>query len=319
MKVETDSAFGSNEIRFNVFAKKPAIASRASYPIDRSFRTTAFMLPSGKSWNADKTESAVYIDDAIILYNSAAASWFCQDSIYYWPKSASLTFMSYAPWNIGAVCNRENGVELLGYDAYNAQNVDFMVADIAKDKNANESMYGYTGVPTLFRHKMTRLSFRANLNAVVEDSPEIIIKNLRLLHIYTKGDYTKDSWPRTSLSTPMSYESGSGDIPPQGLKLEVVPQKIFKDYIMVIPQNLYEYSSPDANVDRPAPLIYVAGTWNGIAFEKSFAIKKISEQWIMGQDITYTLSFSVKDEYIEFDSDVRQWDDTGGTDIQIGE
>lgn len=49
------------------------------------------------------------------------------------------------------------------FDVATNKNVDFLVADIAADKSENKNSYAHTGVPTLFRHKLSMVNVAANL------------------------------------------------------------------------------------------------------------------------------------------------------------
>lgn len=310
VKVQSYYPDNDKEIVFNVFAKNPIVTSKAAFPTTRPFRATAFMLPAGKTWDADKETSILYIDDALIAYEGF--QWHCPAKPYYWPKQSSLSFMAYAPSDIGASCSRENGVELIDYNIYNPvsnRTKDFMVADIAKDKNANENIYGYNGVPTLFRHKLSAVYFKAKLNTEPDVPTDIRITKVGMRYIYTVGSYTKDKW--INLSAPKTYESiteGTFD-----LQLTTEAKWLIEQDLYVLPQHMY--TAPD----RPSPPeIYIEGTWNGSPMSKSFVVNTVSEEWKTGTMIIYTLSFSVKDEYIEFDADVMPWEDTSSSDIQIG-
>lgn len=147
-----------------------AMVDGITYPADLPFGTLAYYLPSGKNWNANKADATLYIPISKVVNKSGATSgsaWEVEGKTYYWPKSGSLTFFAYSPFTyedgtrlaVDKVSNgaHDNGIHILDYDVHVHQATDFMVADIAMDKTANESNGGYTGVPIVFRHKLSQI------------------------------------------------------------------------------------------------------------------------------------------------------------------
>lgn len=179
-KNEVTPAFSDEkaEITFNVAPKTKALSSTQSdFSHDNVFTSFAYYLAPGKTWDADFASSQLYIDNSEISY--VGELWKNKTTTYYWPKDGgSLTFFAYSlnkdnrdfGGNSGMGCSFTaasdgtftggiNG----GFDVQTNKNVDFLVAEIAKDKNANEQTYAHTGVPTLFRHKLSLVSVTAKL------------------------------------------------------------------------------------------------------------------------------------------------------------
>ena len=132
---------------------------------DPTFGTLAYYLPKGKTWLANMADAELYIPISEVSYLSSVSTW-STATPYYWPKTGSLTFFSYSPYKYKEAGSTETlAVEALTgndgfqleYDVDAHQDTDFMVADIAKDKTANETNGGYKGVPTVFRHKLTQI------------------------------------------------------------------------------------------------------------------------------------------------------------------
>ncbi len=136
-----------------------------TYPDNLPFGTLAYYLPSGKNWNANKADATLYIPKSEVVHNNG--NWEVKGKTYYWPKSGSLTFFAYSPFAhedgtllaVDKVSNttHDDGIYIENYDVHAHQATDFMVADIAMDKTANESNGGYTGVPIVFRHKLSQI------------------------------------------------------------------------------------------------------------------------------------------------------------------
>lgn len=160
-----------------------------TYPADLPFGTLAYYLPSEKNWNDHIAEATLYIPISKVENKTHAASgsvWEVDRKEYYWPKSGSLTFFAYSPFsyqeaNGGNLAIKSlsgnDGIQIVDYNVDAHQDTDFMVADIAKNKKANEDQPGsslYNGVPIVFRHKLSQIvgiNFQTvitNGNALVE-------------------------------------------------------------------------------------------------------------------------------------------------------
>ncbi len=136
-----------------------------TYPTTLPFGTLAYYLPSGNTWKDHKANATLYIPKSKVVHNNG--NWEVDGKTYYWPKSGSLTFFAYSPFAhedgtllaVDKVSNttHDDGIHILNYDVHAHQATDFMVADIAMDKTANESNGGYTGVPIVFRHKLSQI------------------------------------------------------------------------------------------------------------------------------------------------------------------
>lgn len=193
-----------------------------TYPTDLPFGTLAYYLPSGKNWNDNKADATLYIPKSEVVHNNG--SWEVKGKTYYWPKSGSLTFFAYSPFAhedgtllaVDKVYNttHDDGIHILNYDVHAHQATDFMVADIAMDKTANESNGGYTGVPIVFRHKLSQIvgiNFQTVITNTTGTGPALVVhdysngrsthgplqagdvvfklKKVEVQNLYTEGDY----------------------------------------------------------------------------------------------------------------------------------
>ncbi len=146
-----------------------------TYPV---FGSLAYYVPEG-TWNAKSSDAntKLYIPISEISYDSSVSTWTTAKP-YYWPKSGSLTFFAYSPYYyqeaastttpIAISAGTDNdGITITGYDVDAHQLTDLMVADVTKSKNkmANETNGGYTGVPTVFQHKLSQID-SVNLKTV---------------------------------------------------------------------------------------------------------------------------------------------------------
>ena len=127
------------------------------YPTDVPFVSSAFYLEDGKTWAANHSEAKPYIENAIISFDGT--NWRDKDHSYYWPRAGKLTFFSYSPQAIKASTqiDRNSGITIKDWDVNANQNIDIMVADVQTEQTSNQNVGTYTGVPTIFRHKLSQI------------------------------------------------------------------------------------------------------------------------------------------------------------------
>ena len=97
------------------------------------------------------------------------SEWKTLDHTFYWPKSGSLNFISYAPYmaDKSKVTVTEEGIR---FEAYSVGADDLMYADKAVNQTENitpgtySEVSGANGVPTLFHHALAKLSFQVQAN-----------------------------------------------------------------------------------------------------------------------------------------------------------
>ena len=135
------------------------------YPTTVPFVSSAFYLENGKTWAANRSEAKPYIENATISFDGT--NWRDADHSYYWPRAGKLTFFSYSPVAVqsSTQIDRNSGITITDWDVNSHQNVDIMIADVQTDQTANQNVGTYTGVPTIFRHALSKISgFTFNLH-----------------------------------------------------------------------------------------------------------------------------------------------------------
>ena len=148
------------QICYDVVQDRSAVTKAAGvYPTGQSFASYAWYLPDGKNWADDKADAQLYINRAEVSYDNANNSWYDKTKTYYWPKTGSLTFFSISPHSVAesVVLTKNYGFWISDWNVHNHQDADIMVSDIQTDKNANETVGSFTGVPTIFRHKLAMI------------------------------------------------------------------------------------------------------------------------------------------------------------------
>lgn len=276
-----------------------------TYPDNLPFGTLAYYLPSGKNWNANKADATLYIPKSEVVHNNG--NWEVKGKTYYWPKSGSLTFFAYSPFAhedgtllaVDKVSNttHDDGIYIENYDVHAHQATDFMVADIAMDKTANESNGGYTGVPIVFRHKLSQIvgiNFQTvitNGNALVKhdysygrsthgplQAGDVVfkLKEVEVQNLYTVGDYVysgtgagtgagsvaHDGWANQVLSSKEKYHWF--DKTPEAFDGNTTFNLTYKtqdatrnDYLLILPQPLKTSAPTTPTPATTDPLIHI--------------------------------------------------------------
>ena len=317
-KVVPDEPGTRSIIGFNTVCTK-AVTSK--YPTTVPFRSTAFSY-SG-TWDANKSSVTKYIDEELVKYNSTYSYWITYDGdtekAYSWPGGTTkLTFFSYSPETLkGTVSVTTDGVGISSWDV-KTNTGDILVADIAQDKTKNESLAGYTGVPTLFKHKLSRIVFQFGIaDDASDDDTKISLTSIVLNDVcssgsYSRGGYADDKWTPSPSPPKSSWSLFAGDLE---LSKSLSPDKEFN----MIPQSLLATAST-----HPELVIgYKLSTDRGVTWESKTATCYFDENlrqesWEKGKKYTYTIYIGVGQYPIDFDASVAIWSELGGVDVSIG-
>ena len=316
-KVVPDEPGTRSIIGFNTVCTK-AVTSK--YPTTVPFRSTAFSY-SG-TWDANKSSATKYIDEELVKYNSTYSYWITYDGdtekAYSWPGGTTkLTFFSYSPETLkGTMSVTTDGVGISSWDVKTNAG-DILVADIAQDKTKNESLAGYTGVPTLFKHKLSRIVFEFGIADDASDDTKIrltsiVLKDVCFSGSYSRGGYADDKWtPSAPESSSWSWSLFAGDLE---LSKSLSTDKEFN----MIPQSLLA-----TGTTHPELVIGYDISTDGSSLESKTATCYFDENlrqesWEKGKKYTYTIYIGVGQYPIDFDASVAIWSELGGVDVSIG-
>lgn len=314
-------AVPAQALSYEVIQDKPD--TKAAYSTSVPFVSYAWFLPSGKRWDSDKADAKPYIEGATISYN--AGRWLDPATTYYWPKQGSLTFRAYSPAAMPAgtdiSVSAAGGVELKNWklNATINQGTDFMVAKISQDQKANAVTAGYLGVPTLFMHKLAKISVRASLAKEFAPGSGKFIKihKLTLRHIYTKATFSEsaDKWhSRSEVEDIVIYENDAG------LELTVDAQTL-ADGLLLIPQHLSAVPATGLEAQREGPVLTLEYSDEGGTHsdDYSFVGNIHSYIWNKGQHIRYGIVFGTEEKPIDFNAGVGEWTDGDSNNVNIGQ
>lgn len=325
----------NSEITFNVAPRTKALSqTQTDFDHNNVFVSYAYYLGPGKTWAANNSEAQMYIDGSTISYNGNL--WKNETTSYYWPKDGgSLTFFAYSynkkdmtvgdnsgfacVWALGEDGQYQGGITG-HFDVATNKNVDFLVADIAADKTENENNYAHTGVPTLFRHKLSMVNVAANLAEDYANKKFILnsVKFTNLCHYATYSQIPEKMIPGGNmfLSDQVYAENVGFEVKSGGLI--AVPAEIKKG--AGVEDGQYIYIPQEFNDDSYIVITYTVETvvGNKVVKEectKTVKVKDVFPKWEMGHRYTFNLTVSLNE--IHWDPAVENWTDDKAGNITI--
>lgn len=307
-KNEVRPVSADQEITFKTISTKAA----GAYETTNTFRTWAYLHNDAHATGIDNQLYLGGSDGLVISY--VGTEWKNADNKYYWPKNGEkLSFYSYAlnsstnTLTAGTVsCSFENGVQVSGYDIVQNLNVDFLVADVAKDKTSNENTYGNRGVPTLFRHRLSNVAFTIKANEAYANKTftlkSITLKGVTKTADYIQAPFATEAW-NGHTTTDIAF--CNADVPFSNSEVTPTANQSF-----YIPQTLL--------ADQKVVIVYEIKTDNGTATPAVETVpveKKLNElfpnSWEMGKK--YSCAITVSLDEILWDPAVEPWDDGTST------
>ena len=326
------------EITFNVAPRTKALAEgQSDFNHDNVFASYAYYLAPGKKWDTDNKDAQPYITGSTISW--VGSVWKNAEKTYYWPKDGgSLTFFAYSynkanldvidrnftdftcVWEKGEDGQYSGGIN--GHiDVEQNKNVDFLVADIAKDKTANESTYEHTGVPTLFRHRLSWVNVYARLAENYADK-KFTINSIKFLNLHHYATYNQIP---EAMSTGAAenrdnqvYADKAGFVVNSGDYVKVNP--VIKDGESE-EEGQYIYIPQVFGDDSFIEVSYTIETTVGQSVVKENCVKKVPvknifTKWEMGHRYTINIEFTLNE--INWDPAVQEWvdDNAGGITIE---
>lgn len=317
-KVVPDDSFEQkSRIGFNTAMTKAAVG----YPIGSRFISTAYSIASTGSWDdaASRTSATKIIDEEEVSYIEAERYWSTLTA-HYWDANRKYTFFSYSPSSLkDKVGVSTDGVKISNWDV-ETDATEILVADIAKDKTKNESFSGYSGVPTNFRQKLSKLSFKMGKSPDAEKGKKVTLLGIKVSDIctrgnYSKGGYTDDVWTvvedsRKTGTSVFTVFSGSK---------ELSTESYFNpDSKLIIPQSLLQSGSYHPTLIVEYQIQVGEGAPETKTAECYFDINLRQESWEKGMEYTYTIHIGVGQYPIEFDGSVDPWNVVNNGEVNIG-
>ena len=324
------------EITFQTVETKEA----SGFSQSNAFYSYAFFLTKANAgWDSNSSKSQAYISNSKITFNTTEKAWKNESTKYYWPKEGSLTFFAWsdntsAPTVSDATigCANNTGITVTDYDITSNQNKDLLVADIAKDKQANEA-HNFdadpgkdwkNGVPTVFKHVLSNVVFTVNTDYATKNDPytgvTFKLKSIKFKNVSTKGSYKQGSpsveatpWTATAATSGSTLNAYTGTeitvTKATTTARAVTPTN--SDYSIVLPQTFSD-ATPEIEI-----IYTITTSYTGTAVTEEItatkALKDIYKDtttsttsgWTPGKQ--YTLNILLGLNEILWDPDVTDW------------
>ena len=307
------------KIAYNVAPKTKAGLgpNQENFAEGNVFASWAFYLPKDQTWAANKATSQPYIVNSKISYKNG--TWKDQTKSYYWPKDGgSLTFLAYS-LNKGNLtlagehseftCDNAGGVQ--GHiELMDNKNTDFLVAEIAADKTANENQYVFNGVPTLFKHKLSRVACTVKKAADYADK-KFELKEINFLNVATYGSYGQlptEKFTAGTATNDQVYTNAVQEITTTAAAVAV------EDVVIYMPQT---FADATAKIQVKYTVTTTVGGSTPVVENcvKEISIKDKFSEWAMGKKYIFNLTFALDE--ITWDPAVEKWEDATAADVTI--
>ena len=316
------------------------------YDVNERFFSWAWMLEDGQSWVSSKSAAQLYIDKATIGHSSDG--WSDINKVNYWPKSGyNLTFFAASPSDeLGTAvrCTPEQGITITDWNVNDHLGTDVLVADIVENKTAVDNQGWAAGVPTIFRHALSKISgFTFNLhknyapgynNATgkySKDDVVFILKSIVITNMPQKGTYSNTmpsesnigawnkaadgvysyTWYSNASGTTIPYsESTPLAIPANGLssysELYLLPQLYPPDGgpSLEIKYTKRTYGKKGSSTDSQVTA--------SVSFYDLFA--STGNRLVINRNLTFNIVFNIDANLITWAPDQQNWD---GSDFKI--
>ena len=319
-KVVPDDSFEQkSRIGFNTAMTKAAVG----YPTTSKFISTAYFIASTGSWDnaSDRAGATMLFNEEEVSYDNKEKYW-STTTRYYW-DNYKYTFFSYSPSSLkDKVDVSTDGVAISNWDV-EADAREILVADIAKDKTKNESFSGYSGVPTNFRQKLSKLSFKMGISQYAESGTNVTLLGIKIVGIctrgnYSKGGYTDNAWTVVEASR-KTGATGTSVFTVFSGSQELSTETYFKPASkLIIPQSLLQSGSYHPKLIVEYQIQVGKGAVETKTAECHFDINLRQESWVMGMEYTYTIHIGVGQYPIEFDGSVDAWNVVNNGEVNIG-
>ena len=299
-----------SRVAYNVVSSPVTQTKSASaFPTTSTFMSSAYELDSSKDWDTDYASSKLKFGPEEVKFID---TYWSTETKHFWEDGKKLTFFSYSPVSLKAqgVIISEEGVSVNGWDITKSGMSDqlILVADVAKDKVKNESFAGFTGVPTHFRHKLSKVSIRL-AESTYSEADDIYVTKLSIGSYYAKADFKKggtdaESWTnlRNLVSETVLYKDDTG-------KLLSTDAFWVLDNVM-IPQTL----TADSYLTISYRSVKSGGTYDEDTVTLYFMRDFRSGIWAIGTHVTYTLKVGAGMFPIQFEASADAWiPSPGGT------
>ena len=320
-----------------------------TYPTDRPFGTFAFFYTTKDGYTKTAPK---YIDNAKVEYKGSA--WTTNPK-YYWPKQGYLTFMSYSPYEelhgivtCAPTTEAMAEIKIPNWDVDAHQKVDIMIADRVDNKTTNESHAGYTGVPTVFRHKLAQIvKFSVQTKEDFGNLDEhklpqagsklFFLKKIEIQDIVTNGTFSSGVKPsnevgaigiwtnaENSVTKPYTWYNNTATTLEQGKEYEFNKTTAValssgtiasNGYLLVRPQTFAAKDSKKIEITYVIRSYTSATAYSDETVVQSFNIHSATPSWDINKKYSFTITVDLNQIY--WAPSVENWEDGTSTGVGI--
>ena len=334
-KVEQSESVQS-QISYNVVQCTQTKAA-GEYPTSVPFVSSAFYLENGKTWAANRSEAKPYIENAIISFDGT--NWRDKDHSYYWPLAGKLTFFSYSPKAIQASTqiDRNSGITITDWDVNGHQDVDIMIADVQTEQTAHQTGGTYTGVPTIFRHALSKISgftFNLHKDYYTDSNIEFLLNSIVIKKMPQKGTYSNTMPSESNIGVWNKASGGvhdytwySSDPGSEGTTIPystsdplTIPANGLSSYseLYLLPQLYPKDGGPSLEITYTKRTYETNGSVTdaqvtaSVSFYDLFA--STGHRLVINRNLTFNIVFNIDSNLITWAPDQQDWD---GSDFKI--
>ena len=318
------------------------------YDEDETFFSWAWMLEDGQSWVSSKSAAQLYIDKANIGHSSDG--WSDINKVNYWPKAGyNLTFFAASPSDeLGAAvsCTPEQGITITDWNVNEHLGTDVLVADIVENKTAVDNQGWAAGVPTIFRHALSKISgFTFNLHkdyanghssgSYVNGDVVFILKSIAIKNMPQKGTYSNTmpsesnigAWNKAADEV-YDYTWYSSDIVPdsEGITIpystsdptDISANGLTNNELYLLPQHYPADGGPSLEITYTKRSYTSSKKYTdsritaSVSFYDLFASTR--NRLVINRNLTFNIVFNIDSNLITWAPDQQDWD---GSDFKI--
>ena len=315
------------------------------YDEDETFFSWAWMLEDGQSWVSSKSAAQLYIDKATIGHSSDG--WSDINKVNYWPKSGyNLTFFAASPSDklgTAVTCTPEQGITIKDWNVNDHLGTDVLVADIVENKTAVDNQSWAAGVPTIFRHALSKISgFTFNLHkdyakgytqtgSYANGDVAFILESIVIKNMPQKGTYSNTmpsesnigAWNKAAdgIYSYTWYSNASGTTIPYSESTPLaIPANGLSPYseLYLLPQLYLADGGPSLEITYTKRTYGENGSYTNspitasVSFYDLFA--STGRRLVINRNLTFNIVFNIDANLITWAPDQQNWD---GSDFKI--
>lgn len=292
-------------------------SSHSNIPNGKAIGVYGYVI-NGSTWaTSGSTTAPNLFDNVETTATSDDGSTFSYSPWRYWPTSTAykLSFYAYYPYGTGTGITPSVTTGMGSYafttKSAPAEQVDFMVSDLAADKSKAADNPTDGNVQLTFHHMLSQIKASVTPASEISSNPGYVgysITSIKVKNVYSTGTLTPTSngtttsfgWDNLGGNTTSEFDMNNGTGNENILLL--IPQTIPSGATIEVNYTLtFNYSgNVSASRDKTKDIVYAGNVKNAT----------LTGAWDINKIYNYTISVSL--DHITFSSTVTAWE-TGST------